>query len=90
MSEASDLDELTAYVARSSGLEPAQARRIVDDVLSYLSESPEDFVRRRHAAMLRRGRRNPEIYPLIAEELARRRFPAPRWSLRQIRRVIYG
>ncbi len=90
MSEASDLDELTAYVARSSGLEPAQARRIVDDVLSYLSESPEDFVRRRHAAMLRLGRRNPEIYPLIAEELAQRRFPAPRWSLRQIRRVIYG
>ena len=90
MSEASDLDELTDYVARSSGLEPAQARRIVDDVLSYLSESPEDFVRRRHAAMLRLGRRNPEIYPLIAEELAQRRFPAPRWSLRQIRRVIYG
>ena len=90
MLEASDLDDLTAYVARSSGLDPAQARRIVDDVLSYLSESPEDFVRRRHAGLLRLGRRNPEIYPLIAEELALRRFPAPRWSLRQIRRVIYG
>ena len=90
MSEASDLDELAAYVARSAGLDPAQARRIVDDVLSYLSESPEDFVRRRHATLLRLGRRNPEIYPLIAEELARRRFPAPPYSLRQIRRIIYG
>jgi hypothetical protein len=90
MSEASDLDELAAYVARSAGLDPAQARRIVDDVLSYLAESPEDFVRRRHAALLRLGRRNPEIYPLIAEELAQRRFPAPPYSLRQIRRIIYG
>jgi len=90
MSEASDLDELADYVARSSGLDPAKARRIVDDVLSYLSESPEDFVRRRHAHCLRLGRRNPEIYPLIAEELARRRFPSPPYSLRQIRRIIYG
>jgi hypothetical protein len=85
-----DLDDLAAYVARSSGLDPAQARRIVDDVLSYLSESPQDFVRRRHAALLRLGRRNEEIYAAIAGELAERRFPAPPWSIRQIRRVIYG
>jgi hypothetical protein len=85
-----DLDDLVAHVARSSGLDPSQARRIVDDVFSYLSESPEAFVRRRHAALLRLGRRNPEIYDTIAEELAERRFPAPSWSLRQIRRIIYG
>ena len=87
---ASDLDDLVAYVARSSGLASQQARRIVDDVLSYLNESPEDFVRRRHAALLRLGRRNPEIYEIVAGELAERRFPAPDWSIRQIRRVIYG
>jgi hypothetical protein len=90
MAETSDLDDLVAYVARSSGLDPSQARRIVDDVLSYLSESPEAFVRRRHAALLRLGRRNPEIYERIAGELAERRFPAPPLSLRQIRRIIYG
>ena len=85
-----DLDDLVAHVARSSALDPSQARRIVDDVFSYLSESPEAFVRRRHAALLRMGRRNPEIYATIAGELAERRFPAPAWSLRQIRRIIYG
>lgn len=90
MSDAGDLDDLVAYVARSSGLGPSQARRIVDDVLSYLGEQPEDFVRRRHAAMLRIGWRNDEIYRRIAEELAGRRFPAPPYSLRQIRRIIYG
>jgi hypothetical protein len=85
-----DLDDLVTHVARSSGLDPSQARRIVDDVFSYLSEGPEAFVRRRHAALLRLGRRNPEIYAIIGGELAERRFPAPAWSLRQIRRVIYG
>ena len=90
MSDAGDLDDLVAYVARSGGLGPSQARRIVDDVLSYLGESPEDFVRRRHAALLKLGRRNDEIYRRIAEELVGRRFPAPSYSLRQIRRIIYG
>ena len=85
-----DLDELVAYVARSGGLDPSQARRIVDDVLSYFTETPQDFVRRRHAVLLRLGRRNEEIYAQVAEELAERRFPAPAWSIRQIRRVIYG
>ncbi len=87
---ASDLDDLVAYVARSAGLAPNQARRIVDDVFSYLGEAPEDFVRRRHAALLSLGRRNPEIYETIAAELVERRFPAPVWSIRQIRRIIYG
>lgn len=90
MSEASDLDDLVAYVARSSGLPPSQARRIVDDVLSYMAESPEAFIRRRHAALLRLGLRNETIYPRIAAELGERRFPARPYSLRQIRRIIYG
>ena len=64
MSDAGDLDDLVAYVARSSGLDPSQARRIVDDVLSYLAESPSDFVRRWASS--------------------------PPYSIRQIRRIIYG
>lgn len=89
-SMSSDLDDLAAYVARSSGLDAPQARRVIDDVLSYLAESPQDFVRRRHAALARLGRRNDEIFETLARELRERRFPAPDWSLRQIRRIIYG
>jgi hypothetical protein len=90
MSDAGDLDELTAYVAGSSGLDPSTARRIVDDVLSYLSESPRDFVQRRHRSLLRLGYRNDDIYGRLAGELAQRRYPAPPYSVRQIRRLIYG
>lgn len=90
MSDAGELEDLVAHVARSSGLDPSQARRIVDDVLSYLGEGPEDFIRRRHAVLLRLGRRNDEIYARLAVEVAQRRFPAPPYSVRQIRRIIYG
>jgi hypothetical protein len=90
MSDWSDLDDLAAYAARSSGLDLGVARRIVDDVLSYLGESPQAFVRRRHSALLKLGRRNDEIYARIAAELGQRRFPAPPFSIRQIRRIIYG
>jgi hypothetical protein len=90
MSGPNDLDDLVAYVGRSSGLDPHMARRIVDDVLSYLGESPQVFVQRRHATLLRLGYRNDEIYGRLVRELAERRFPAPPYSLRQIRRLIYG
>jgi hypothetical protein len=90
MSGSHDLDDLVAYIGRSSGLDPQMARRIVDDVLSYLGESPQVFVERRHAMLLRLGYRNEEIYVRLARELAERRFPAPPYSLRQIRRLIYG
>jgi hypothetical protein len=90
MSDTSELDELAAHVARSSGLDPSTARRIVDDILSYLRESPRDFVQRRHRVLLRLGYRNDEIYGRLAGELFQRRFPAPPYSIRQIRRLIYG
>lgn len=90
MSGSHDLDDLVSYIERSSGLDPHTARRIVDDVMSYLTESPQAFAQRRHAVLLRLGYRNEQIYVQLARELADRRFPPPPFSLRQIRRLIYG
>jgi hypothetical protein len=90
MLDPGDLEDLVAYVARSSSLDPSQARRLIDDVLSYLAESPKDFVRRRHRALQRAGYANDEIFARIDAELGRRRFPAPSFSARQLRRIIYG
>ena len=50
----------------------------------------EDFVRRRHAFHRLYGKRNPEIFALIAGELAGRLVAAPPLSERQLRRIIYG
>jgi hypothetical protein len=85
-----DMGELVEYLARSSRLSPQEAARLVNEVLAFMSEMPEDFVRRRHLALQSQGLSNRDIFLRISEELARRRFRAPDYSERQIRRIIYG
>jgi len=82
--------ELVERVAGSAGLTQAEAARVVEDVLAWYREPVEDFVRRRHAHHQLYGRRNPEIFALIAEELAGRLVAAPALTQRQLRRIVYG
>jgi hypothetical protein len=88
--ELNELEELVEYLARTSRLDRGEARRVVDEVLSFLIEQPEDFVRRRHLALQRRGLANAAIFTQLKAELAGRRFPAPTYTTRQLRRIIYG
>lgn len=83
-------EDLVDHLARTSGLGPGEAARIVADVLAYFSESTEEFVRRRHAELKARGLTNKEIFPRIAAELSVRRVAAPKLSVRQLRRIVYG
>ncbi len=82
--------DLARHVAASTGLPQATAARVIADVASYFNETIEEFVRRRHAEMRQRRRRNDEIWPAIAAEAGQRRFAAPEFSLRQLRRIVYG
>ena len=82
--------DLIDRVASSAGLTPGEAARVVQDVLSWYREPVEDYVRRRHAHHQLYGKRNPEIFALIAEELADRLVAAPSLSERQLRRIVYG
>ena len=86
----SELEELIAYLVRTSRLSTAEARHLVGEVLSFLGETPEEFVRRRHRALQTEGHANPEIFTRISAELAQWRFRSPRYTERQIRRIIYG
>lgn len=90
MAEPVELDELVAHMVRASRLTPTEAAKLVDEVLSFLAEQPEEFVRRRHRALQLEGLPNPEIFARLTAELARWRFRAPAYSERQIRRIIYG
>jgi hypothetical protein len=85
-------EELTPLLdhLESSGISRSQAARLVDDVLAYFSETPEEFVRRRHRELQAGGAANTVSFATIARELAQRRVAAPQLSERQIRRVIYG
>jgi hypothetical protein len=90
MPDRSDLTELAAYLARSSRLTPTEARRVVAEVLAFLDETPDQFVRRRHLELQSDGLDNRSIFARITAELPERRFRAPALSARQIRRIIYG
>jgi hypothetical protein len=85
-----DLSELVTYLARSSRMTVAEAQRAVDEVLAFMSETPEEFIRRRHLALQAQGHPNTAIFAQIARELGQRRFRSPEYSERQIRRFIYG
>ena len=82
--------DLIDRVAATAGLTPAEAARVIEDVLAWYREPVEDYVRRRHAHHQLYGRRNPEIFALIADELAGRLVAAPSLTERQLRRIVYG
>ena len=90
MTDQGDFQELIDYLTRTSRLTPGEAQRVVAEVLSFLQETPEDFVRRRHLALQAEGLPNTTIFMRLAQELAVWRFKAPAYTERQIRRMIYG
>lgn len=90
MSDPGEFEDLVAYLARSSRLSLEEARRAVENVLAFLNETPEEFVRRRHLVLQAEGLPNAEIYLQLTAELSARRFRAPACTPRQIRRLIYG
>ncbi|WP_243750144.1 hypothetical protein [Nocardia ignorata] len=82
--------ELVRHVAMSTGLPERVAARVVADVVGYFDETAEEFVRRRHGELQARQVRNAEIWRLLTGELAQRPVAAPRFTERQLRRIVYG
>ena len=83
-------DELVTHLTRTSPLSPGEAARVVAEVLGYFSESAEEFVRRRHRELKAEGLTNDVAFVRIAAELPARRVAPRPFSLRQLRRVVYG
>jgi len=82
--------ELVEYLIRTCPLSPAEAARVVADVLGYFSEPPQDYVRRRHRELKASGLTNDQAFEQIAAEVPQRRYAPPDFSLRQLRRIVYG
>ena len=91
MADKPDIQPLINHLCQGSDLTLSQARRAVDEVIAYFSESPDDYVRRRHLEIKQdKGLANPDIFKQIEAELSQLVFVAPPLTLRQIRRIIYG
>ena len=88
--ELTDFVELVAYLSRTTRLTQGEAARVVGEVLNFLDETPDEFIRRRHRTLQATGCANSEIFTRIAAELSQWRFRATGYSERQIRRAIYG
>jgi len=82
--------DLVDHLIRTCPLSPAEAERVVADVLGYFSEPPDAFVRRRHRELKARGLTNDLVFAQIAAEMPQRRYVSPEFSLRQLRRIVYG
>ena len=81
---------LLDHLVHTGGLGRSEARRIVEEVISFYGETAEAFVVRRHRELQAEGMRNRAIYTRLAQEMDGWRFRAPRFSERQIRRIVYG
>lgn len=90
MPDLDDREELIGYLVRTTRLARPEAARVLDEVLTFLGDTPEAFIRRRHDALQSEGLSNPEIFARLAAEIEQWRFRAPRLTARQIRRIIYG
>jgi len=82
--------ELVDHLVATTGLAESEAQRVVEDVVAFLAEPVEDYVRRRHAEMKTYGAKNPAIFERIAAELTGRVVAAPELTERQLRRIVYG
>lgn len=82
--------ELLSHLVATTGLSEAEVSRVVEDVMAYLSEPVEEYVRRRHAELKTYGAKNAQIFERIAAELAERVVAAPVLTERQLRRIVYG
>nr|WP_206443796.1 hypothetical protein [Nocardioides sp. KC13] len=78
------------HLVATTGLPPAEAARVIEDVVAYFDEPVEAYVRRRHAQLKTYGAKNDAIFARLTEELRGRVVAAPQLTERQLRRLIYG
>lgn len=83
-------EELLDHLTRSTPLSRGEALRVVQDVLAYFDETPQEYVRRRHRELQAQGLVNTEIFERIEADLKYRAVAPPELTLRQLRRMVYG
>jgi hypothetical protein len=83
-------EDLIGHLTRTTALSRGEAERVVADVLGYFGEPVEAFVRRRHHELKAEGLTNDRAFARIRAELRLRMVAAPQFSLRQLRRIVYG
>lgn len=83
-------EDFIQYLLSTYSMDKKELYRLLDDLLNAYSESVDSYIQNRHLELQKNGIKNAEIFEMIQEEITLRRFPGPKLTVRQIRRVIYG
>jgi len=82
--------ELIEHLCLRGSISRHEATRLVQEILAFYDESTERFIQRRHYELQKSGLPNLAIYEQIRVDLQHHRFVAQPFTVRQIRRTIYG
>lgn len=83
-------DDIRKYLIDNFGLTGEQAQRLLKELPALFSPTAEEYIRQRHLELQNKGLKNDQIYRQLKQELDGRVFSAGDFSIRQIRRIIYG
>ncbi len=78
------------YLGHQYNLHPEELEVLLCDLFGFLSETPENFIVRRHRELQAKSWPNSKIFTRIRGELEEGLFRSNKLSERQIRRIIYG
>lgn len=81
---------LLRHVQDSTGLDPTEAERLIQDVLAFHDETVQEWVRRRHSELKGQGQHNEQIFARLRADLRSTVVAAPDLTERQLRRIVYG
>lgn len=63
--------------------------KLYEELLSFFSETEDNFITRRHRELKEEGYINKEIYSIVSGELKDNLFKGRNLTERQIKRIIY-
>ncbi len=63
--------------------------KLYEEILSFFSETVNEYISRRHLELKNEGFKNKEIYSILSREVSQNLFKSKNLSERQIKRIIY-
>ena len=63
--------------------------KFYEELLSFFSESQNEFIIRRHKELKKEGYNNKDIFPMLVNEVKNHLFKGQLLTERQVKRIIY-
>lgn len=81
-----ELKERLSHIIR---VEKIDINKLFNELLSFFSESEENYITRRYSEMQKEKYKIKEIYSILSQEVRNHLFTGRILSERQIKRIIY-